>query len=405
MNISSKKYNFLNNLIVVSMLVYLFFLSRRGGDTKDIISIFIMFLITIYSFKNGIKGYLIHKRDIIISVIYLILVSISYIIVDDKGNDKFYVFSHATIFSVGFMLVLLNYKLEDKYVKYILPVLLLISIPAIYKGCIDFYKNLDVLKFYRLVGDTSTPKYAAEVGIYLFLGLFSSIYYKKIYIKIILACYTIIVLTLVFFTQSRGAFLAIPATIILIFTILDWKKGLIAAIVTFALMFSLFKYTSKTDKIMVVNRIERSIMTKEKIEKDARYTIFLDGIKEAKNYKIIGKGFFFYKGQKLHSANEKIDHYHNNFIETAVTQGSLTLIAYIIFLINLFISMLKNYLKEKARLKKYIKLFAIAVFAFIHFYGLIEVSFYFEKIYQLIFTIIAISFIIDNKEYFQKGYR
>jgi len=399
MNISSKKYDFLNNLIVVSMLVYLFFLSRRGGDTKDIISIFIMFLITIYSFKNGIKGYLIHKRDIIISVIYLILVSISYIIVDDKGNDKFYVFSHTTIFSVGFMLVLLNYKLEDKYVKYILPILLLISIPPIYKGCIDFYKNLDVLKFYRLVGDTSTPKYAAEVGIYLFLGLFSCIYYKNICIKIILACYTIIVLTLVFFTQSRGAFLAIPATIILIFTILDWKKGLIAAIVTFALMFSLFKYTSKTDKIMLVNRIERSIMTKEKIEKDARYTIFLDGIKEAKNYKIIGKGFFFYKGQKLHSANEKIDHYHNNFIETAVTQGSLTLIAYIIFLINLFISMVKNYLKENDRLKKYIKLLAISTFVFINFYGLIEVSFYFEKIYQLIFTIIAISFIIDNKDY------
>ena len=396
MNISSKKYDFLNNLIVVSMLVYLFFLSRRGGDTKDIISIFIMFLITIYSFKNGIKGYLIHKRDIIISVIYLILVSISYIIVDDKGNDKFYVFSHTTIFSVGFMLVLLNYKLEDKYVKYILPILLLISIPPIYKGCIDFYKNLDVLKFYRLVGDTSTPKYAAEVGIYLFLGLFSCIYYKNICIKIILACYTIIVLTLVFFTQSRGAFLAIPATIILIFTILDWKKGLIAAIVTFALMFSLFKYTNKTDKIMLVNRIERSIMTKEKIEKDARYTIFLDGIKEAKNYKIIGKGFFFYKGQKLHSANEKIDHYHNNFIETAVTQGSLTLIAYIIFLINLFISMVKNYLKENDRLKKYIKLLAISTFVFINFYGLIEVSFYFEKIYQLVFTIIATSFIIDN---------
>ena len=398
MNTNNKKYEFLNNLIVVSMLVYLFFLSRRGGDTKDIISIFIMFLIAIYSFKNGIKGYLIHKRDIIISVIYLILVSISYFIVDDKGNDKFYVFSHATIFSVGFMLVLLNYKLEDKYIKYVLPILLLISIPSIYNGIIDTYKNLDIISTYRIVGNTSTPKYAAEIGIYLLLGFFSFFYYKKIYIKILLACYTIITLMLAFFTQSRGAFLAIPATIILIFTILDWKKGLIAAIVTFTLVFSLFKYTSKTDKIMVVNRIERSIMTKEKIEKDARYTIFLDGIKEAKNYKIIGKGFFFYKGQKLHSANEKIDHYHNNFIETAVTQGLLTLSVYIIFLINLFMSMLKNYLKENNRLKKYIKLFAISTFVFINFYGLIEVSFYFEKIYQLVFTIIAISFIIDNKD-------
>jgi len=34
MNIDNKKNNFLNGLIILSMLVYLFFLSRRGGDTK-----------------------------------------------------------------------------------------------------------------------------------------------------------------------------------------------------------------------------------------------------------------------------------------------------------------------------------------------------------------------------------
>ena len=398
MNIDNKKNNFLNGLIILSMLAYLFFLSRRGGDTKDVLSIFIMFLIFIYSFKNGIKRYLIHKRDIIIGVLYLVLVTISYVIVDEKGDDKFYTFLHTTIFSIGFMLVLLNYKLEDKYIKYILPTLLLISVPSIYKGIIDAYKNLDILQYYRIIGDTSTPKYAAEIGIYLLLGFFSFFYYKKIYVKILLACYTLITLMLTFFTQSRGAFLAVPLTIILIFTILDWKKGLIAIIITLGLAFSLFKYSNK---IRVIDRIESSIMTKEKIKKDARYTIFSDGIKEAKNYPIIGKGFFFYKGQKLHSAGENIDHYHNNFIETAVTQGLLTLSIYIIFLINLLISLLKNYFSEKDILKKYIKLLAISVFLFINFYGFIEVSFYFEKIYQLVFTIIAISFIIDNKNDFK----
>ena len=398
MNIDNKKNNFLNGLIILSMLVYLFFLSRRGGDTKDILSIFIMFLIFIYSFKNGVKGYLMHKRDIIIGVLYLVLVTISYVIVDEKGDDKFYTFLHTTIYSVGFMLVLLNYKLEDKYIKYILPTLLLISVPSIYKGIIDAYKNLDILQYYRIIGDTSTPKYAAEIGIYLLLGFFSFFYYKKIYVKILLACYTLITLMLTFFTQSRGAFLAVPLTIILIFTILDWKKGLIAIIITLGLAFSSFKYSNK---IRVIDRIESSIMTKEKIKKDARYTIFSDGIKEAKNYPIIGKGFFFYKGQKLHSAGENIDHYHNNFIETAVTQGLLTLSIYIIFLINLLISLLKNYFSEKDILKKYIKLLAISVFLFINFYGFIEVSFYFEKIYQLVFTIIAISFIINNKNDFK----
>ena len=398
MNIDNKKNNFLNGLIILSMLVYLFFLSRRGGDTKDVLSIFIMFLIFIYSFKNGVKGYLMHRRDIIIGILYLVLVTISYIIVDEKGDDKFYTFLHTTIYSIGFMLVLLNYKLEDRYTKYILPLMLLISIAPIYKGIIDLYKNFDNIASYRIAGDTYTTRYAAELGIYLLLGILSFLYYKKIYIKILLTCYMIIVLTLIFFTQSRNDFLVIPIILIIIFTILDWKKGLIAIIITLGLAFSSFKYSNK---IRVIDRIESSIMTKEKIKKDARYTIFSDGIKEAKNYPIIGKGFFFYKGQKLHSAGENIDHYHNNFIETAVTQGLLTLSIYIIFLINLLISLLKNYFSEKDILKKYIKLLAISVFLFINFYGFIEVSFYFEKIYQLVFTIIAISFIIDNKNDFK----
>ena len=63
MNVSSKKHEFLNNLIVLSILVYLFFLSRRGGDTKDAISTFIMFLIFVYSLKNSIKRYLTHRYN------------------------------------------------------------------------------------------------------------------------------------------------------------------------------------------------------------------------------------------------------------------------------------------------------------------------------------------------------
>ena len=79
-----------------------------------------------------------------------------------------------------------------------------------------------------------------------------------------------------------------------------------------------------------------------------------------------------------------------------MTQGILTLIVYLLFLVTLFIRMLKNYFKENDILKKYIKLFGIAVFIFSNLYGLFEPIFYFEKIYQLIFTIIAFTFIIDD---------
>ncbi|CDA07123.1 o-antigen polymerase superfamily protein [Fusobacterium sp. CAG:649] len=157
----------------------------------------------------------------------------------------------------------------------------------------------------------------------------------------------------------------------------------------------LFKYNHN---IANVNRIKSTISTVEKVKVDARYIIFLDGIKKAKNHLLIGEGFFKYRGGTLNTPIEVTEHYHNIFIETAVTQGIFTLVVYIIFIIILFIRMLKNYFKENDRLKRYIKLYGLAVFIFSLLYGLFEPIFYFEKIYQLIFTIIAISFITDNNE-------
>ena len=390
-----EKKNFWEQLIAFSMLVYLYFLSRRGGNSKDIVSILIMIFTLIYSYKEGIKRYLTYKKEIIISILYIILVGLSYIILDDKGGDRFYAFSHATLFSVGFMIVLLNYKLNNKYIKYILPLLLIISLPSMYKGIVDFYKHYNEISWYRLEGNTYTTKYAAELGMYLLLGIFSIIYYKKIYIKLLLIPYIFINLWLIFLTQSRNTFIAIPLAIIFLYTIVDWKKGIIILLILLCGITILFKYNHN---IANINRIKNSISTVEKIKVDARYIIFLDGIEKAKNHFFIGEGFFKYRGGKLNTPIEITEHYHNIFIETAVTQGVFTLIVYITFLIILFIRMLKNYFKEDDRLKRYIKLYALAVFIFSILYGLFEPIFYFEKIYQLIFTIIAISFIVDDNE-------
>lgn len=390
-----EKKNFWEQLIAFSMLVYLYFLSRRGGNSKDIVSILIMIFTLIYSCKEGIKRYLTYKKEIIIGTIYIILVTISYIILDDKGGDRFYTFSHATLFSVGFMIILLNYKLNNKYIKYILPLLLIISLPSMYKGIVDFYKHYNEISWYRLEGNTYTTKYAAELGMYLLLGIFSIIYYKKIYIKLLLIPYIFINLWLIFLTQSRNTFIAIPLAIIFLYTIVDWKKGIIILLILLCGITILFKYNHN---IANINRIKNTISTVEKVKVDARYIIFLDGIEKAKNHFFIGEGFFKYRGGKLNTPIEITEHYHNIFIETAVTQGVFTLIVYITFLITLFIRMLKNYFKEDDRLKRYIKLYALAVFIFSILYGLFEPIFYFEKIYQLIFTIIAISFIVDDNE-------
>ena len=388
-----EKNNFWSQLIAFSILVYLFFLSRRGGSSKDIISILIMVFTLIYSYKEGIKRYLTYKKEIIIITLYIVLVTISYLTLDDKGDGRFYTFTHATFFSVGFMLILLNYKLDKKYVKYILPLLIIISLPAIYKGALDFYKHYNELGWYRIEGTSYTTKYAAEVGIYLLLGIFSFAYYKKIYIKLLLLPYILTNLALILSTQSRNTFIAIPLTIIFLYTVVDWKKGIVILLVLLGGLGILLKSNYNVSNI---NRIKSSISTVEKIKVDARYIIFSHGIEKAKNHIFIGDGFYKYKGGKLITPIEAVEHYHNIFIETAVTQGVFTSVVYIVFLITLFIRMLKNYFKEKDRLKRYIKLYATAVLVFSVLYGLFEVIFYFEKIYQLIFTIIALSFIIDD---------
>ena len=390
-----EKNNFWSQLIAFLILVYLFFLSRRGGSSKDIISILTMLFTLIYSYKEGIKRYLSYKKEIVISILYIVLVTISYIILDDKGDGRFYTFTHATFFSIGFMLILLIYKLDNKYVKYILPLLIIISLPAIYKGALDFYKHYNELGWYRVEGTSFTTKYAAEVGIYLLLGIFSFAYYKKIYIKLLLLPYILTNLALILSTQSRNTFIAIPLTIIFLYTVVDWKKGIIILLILLGGLGILLKSNYNVSNI---NRIKSSISTVEKIKVDARYIIFLHGIEKAKNHIFVGDGFYKYKGGKLITPIEAVDHYHNIFIETAVTQGVFTLIVYILFLITLFIRMLKNYFKEKDRLKRYIKLYALAVFIFSILYGLFEVIFYFEKIYQLIFTIIALSLIIDEND-------
>ena len=250
-----EKKSFLDKLIPFSILVYSFFLSRRGGDTKDIISILIMTFIFIYSYKNKIKRYLYYKKEIFISIAYLFLVSISYFIINDKDAEKFYTFLHMTFYSIGFMLVLFNYKLENKYIKYILPLLIVLSLSSIYKGILELYEHYSSITGYRIAGGTYTTKYAAELGVYFLLGVFSIAYYKKIYIRLLLVPYIIINLGLISLTQSRNSFIAIPLTIIFLYTIVDWKKGIIILLILLGSLGILFKYNYNIRN--VVRNIDR----------------------------------------------------------------------------------------------------------------------------------------------------
>lgn len=393
------KKNFINQSITLLMLAYLFFLSRRGGDTKDIFSILIMSLTLVYSWEEGIKRYLTYKKEILSACIYLILVTFSFLFSENKSNERLYIFTHMTLYSVLFFTVLLNYKLENKYIKYIFPLLIMLSIPSIYRGLMDVFIHYKELYDYRIGGKTYTSRYQLETGIYFLLGLFSFFYYKKKTLKFISLIYTVLNFSLMLLTQSRNALIGILITVFCLGLIFNIKKTLITSLIIFLLLSLSY---NQIKKIRSINRIENSITSVEKIKKDVRFDIYKYGINQIKNNLIKGKGFYFYKegtlGKEIGENHGPYMHFHNIILETSITQGLLTALSYLVFLILIFLRSLKNYFKEKDTNKKIIKLFGIAVFIFSISHGIFETIFYFEKLYQLIFTILMFTFIIDDEE-------
>ena len=108
---------------------------------------------------------------------------------------------------------------------------------------------------------------------------------KNLY-KVLLLPYILTNLGLILSTQSRNTFIAIPLTIIFLYTVVDWKKGIIILLILLGGLGILFK---SNYNIANINRIKSSISTVEKVKVDARYIIFLDGIEKAKIIFLLGK--------------------------------------------------------------------------------------------------------------------
>ena len=199
---------------------------------------------------------------------------------------------------------------------------------------------------------------------------------------------------LIVFAQSRAAMFGIPLALIVLFFILDRKKGIISFILILFLGVFLFKAFPESKPIKRLS----TLTSIEKIKGTTRMPIYILGIKDGKENILKGVGFYKYKNERFYvkETGERPPHYHNIFIETFATQGIFALISYVVFLSIIFIRLIKNYFLEDERDRKYIKLLGIAIFIFGIVYGLGEPVFYLRKMNQLIFTIITMAFIVDK---------
>lgn len=393
------KNSFFEKIVLIIGVLYLYFISRRGGDTRYVFSLMLMGITLIQSFKTGFEKYIFYKKEIIFSVIYLFFICLSFYFTGEK-IDKLNIFLNMTIYTIIFMCICLNFKLADKYYKYFIPLVMLFSLESIFRGIRDAYINYNVLSWYRISGETYTTVYAGELGLYVLIGIVAFLYYKEIYKKVICSLYIGINIFLIVFAQSRTSMFGIPLALIILFFVLDRKKGIISFILILFLGVVLFKTFPESKPVKRLS----TLTSIEKIKNTPRVPIYIQGIKDGKENILKGVGFYKYKkeGFYVEKLKTKHPHFHNVFIETFATQGLFALISYIIFLSVIFIRLVKNYFLENERERKYIKLLGIAVFIFGIVYGLGEPIFYFGKINQLIFTIITMAFIVD-KTYSEKG--
>lgn len=391
-----KKIN-LEKLILFIGVIYLFFLFRRG-DSKYLLAIILICLSFIQGAKENFQRIIRYKKEVMISLIYIFLILISHFISEYKEN-RLDEALRMSIYSIGFLFVGLNLKISEKYYKYILPSLMIFSLSSIGKGFQDFYKNFNRLSWYRVGGGEITTEYAFEIGIYLLIGIVGYLYYKRKIYKFFSGGYIVLNIILMVATKSRNLVVVMPVLVAIIF-ILVYKRNLkwffISLFSTMILLLGALKFSSK---ISLLNRLS-AISSLDKIKDDIRTRIYFKGIEFGKENILMGNGLYKYKveGFKVINDSRSFGHFHNNFIEVFATQGIIVLVGYIIFLIILGMRLLKDYTLEEKFLEKSIKLLAFLVFLFMILYGQFEVSYYFKKGYQIVFTIISLSLMIDIKK-------
>ena len=378
----------LEKLTLISGFLYIFFLMRRGGDTKFIFALSLMIISLFFIYKDKGRKIIENKGLYISGLIYFSLLTWSFLL-NEITLDRTTAYLGMGLYSVIFLLFGINLEIKEKYFKYIIPLISFFSLGSLYRGLQDIYLHSSKLSYYRISGKTYTTIYAGEIGIYFFIGLISIFIYKKWYLKLGYTLYTVITLVLVYFTKSRNTMLMIPLTIGVLLIIKYGKKGLLYFSLVLALAFGLVKYSSH------INGFKRlsTISSVEKIKKNARYEIFKEGLRQGIEKPLTGVGFKEYNRKNLLKTKvQKVPSFHNIYIETFATQGILNLISYILFIGFVFYNLIKNYIERK----KIKTLIPISILIYILLYGLAEPVFYFGKVYQLVFTMLIIG-ILDNK--------
>lgn len=393
-----KKYLTRDNIVILLGVFYLFFLSKRGGDSKYrvafILSIFGLF--QYYRDKFIIKEKIL-KINAILGIVYVLLTTLIYYFTEDKmGKNE--IFLSLTYFSIIFSFLIGRLSLKRNLGDKISPLILLMTVPSMLRGIKEILANTDKLLYYRLQGGGYTTIYAGEIGLYIIIGIVLFFYYEKWYFKFLMLGYIGINGVIVYFCKSRNGVISVFLTLAILILCKNIKKGIVGIVILGTILFGTLKLAENSNYVKRVG----NLTSIEKIEKESRVPIYIRGVKLAKENIYTGQGFYNHLNNKyvVAETGEHIIHFHNNFIELSITQGVLMCLLYFSYFTTFIIYFIKK-IKLKDRIVQLYSHLALGSIIFYQAYGLFDSSIYMPKLIDLTFLFITLGIISTrNKEEF-----
>lgn len=390
-----KKYLTRDNIVVLLGIFYLFFLSKRGGDSKHKVAFIlsILGLFQYYKDKFIIKEKIL-KINAIFGVVYVVLATLIYYFTEDKiGKNE--VFLSLTYFSVIFSFLIGRLNLKRNLIDKISPLILLMTVPGILRGIKEILENVDKLLYYRIHGGGYTTIYAGEIGLYIIIGVILFFYYEKWYFKLLMLGYIGINGMIIYFCKSRNGVISVFLTLAILILCKNLKKGIVCIVVLGMILFGSLKLAENSKYISRIG----NLVSIEKIEKESRVPIYIRGAKMIKENVYKGQGFYNYLNNRyvVEETGEHIIHFHNNFIELSITQGLMTCLFYFSYFTTFIIYFIKKIQFEDKIVQLYSYL-ALGSIVFYQAYGLFDSSIYMIKLTDLTFLFITLGVILTSKK-------
>lgn len=400
------KRNILDEIQQLIILLYPFFLLKRGSS-KDIGIIAIVIVLLSLFFKKDMKEKMAKDKKIFI---ILSVISVIGIIFSFFGNEiSKYTTEHFTEYLINIIIFIsmLLMNIKEETIKKLGKSVYLCTFLLV---CNIFSLLLESnFTFGRISGLWNISTYSFIVGLLTILFLYMSINYKKY--EYILT--TPMLYTLVLFSGTRMIWLIVGALSVLV-CLFSKSIKVYAGMLIIGIVLTL-TYKSLKPTHPIKTRASAYFNIKSNTSSGSRLYMYREAVEQFKEKPLAGNGYVTYGDRAYVRHQEELKntsakdydkistaygnyryHAHSNFFELLCGTGLIGIISFYAFNFYLFYILVKNKIKKN---KETICDIGLLILLFYHMYGVSDVTLYMKRVTEIYFWAMGVflSFVFHQK--------